>query len=214
MATAISINVDVRKAARGLSKLEKKQMPYAISLALNATAFTVKEKETEHLSIVLDRPTPYTKRGIFTVRATKRKPIALIGVKDVQAEYLKYQQSGGVRRPNRRAIVVPVANAVGFRRNRYGNMSRGAIKRVLAKPEVFSGKVKGVAGIWRRPKRGAQRRGGQGAKGKNTLVLLASYKNRAKYRRKMDFYGVAEKTIKREFNHNMRASFNKAMLSR
>ena len=80
---------------------------------------------------------------------------------------------------------------VNQRRNKYGNMPRGALKRALAKPEVFSGKVKGVGGIWQRPKataRGARR----------GLKLLAAYQSSARYRPRLSFVPRAELKARKE----------------
>lgn len=207
----MSFDLDLRDFERGLNRLERKQLPFAASLALNQTVLDIKGNTERRLTKDLDRPTPFTKRGIFTTRSTKRNLVAEVGFKNIQAKYLRWQQDGGTRYPKGRAIVVPVASVVGFKRNKYGNMTRNAVKRALNDPRNFSGTVKGVAGIWRRPKRGKQRKGANGAKGNNTLTLLAAYRSSARYTSKMDFEGGAYKTAKVRLPHNLQVSFAKAM---
>jgi len=94
------------------------------------------------------------------------------------------QATGGKRRAKRRAVGVPVNQ----RLDKYGNMPRGALKRALAKPDVFSGTVNGVAGVWQRPKRGRRRtkqgpqKGRTGTVGaRKGLKLLAAYKAAVDY---------------------------------
>ncbi|PHS21749.1 MAG: hypothetical protein COA84_15150 [Robiginitomaculum sp.] len=210
--SAINLRMDLMDFERGLTRLEKKQMPFAASLALNATVLDVQKNAIARLSKDLDRPTPFTKRGVFVKRSTKQNLFADVGFKDIQAGYLKWQQDGGVRRPKQKAIVVPVANGAGFKRNKYGNMSRNAVKRLLAKPNVFSGKVKGVGGIWLRPKRSKRRGGGVGTvTNVKAPKLLAAYRSSVKYMPTMDFQGDAYKTAKVRFPHHLERTFKQAL---
>ena len=167
-----NMSVDTRAIERRLNSVAAKQLPFAVSQGINDVAGQIRDAEPAGLERDLDRPTPNTKRGLFVSRASKRKLTAVVGFKRGQAGYLALQASGGTRKPKGRAIVVPV----GQRLNKYGNMPRGSLRRALAKPNVFSGTVKGVAGVWQRPKRGVRRRGGVGTKGsRKGLKLLAIY---------------------------------------
>ncbi len=187
----ITMSVDTRGIARGLDRLAVSQLPFAVALGINDTARAVKENEERALDRDLDRPTPFTRRGLAVARASKRRLSGAVGFKRIQSQYLGWQAKGGTRRAKRRAVVVPV----GQRRNKYGNMPRGALKRVLAKPNVFSGKVGGTAGIWQRPKPG----GGAGsARGKKGLRLLALYRDSVDYRPRLGFERRAYVTARRE----------------
>lgn len=213
----IKLDFDLSDFEVGLNRLEHKQMPFASSVALNRTVMDVKQNTTRRLSKDIDRPTPFTQRGIFTRPSTKTRLVAEVGFKDIQAGYLQYLSEGGTRRPNGRAIVVPV----GMRLNKYGNMTRTAVRRALADPRVFSGKVKGVSGIWKRPRKGTQRkssakarpRGGRyGTLGNiKTLTLLATYHSTARYKKRMDFQGGAVKTAEARLPHHLRTALAKAM---
>jgi hypothetical protein len=154
----------------------------------------IRDAEQSGLERDLDRPAPFTKRGMFVARASKRRPVGVVGFKKVQSHYLALQASGGTRRAKRKAVVVPV----GARLNKYGNMPRGALKRQLAKPNVFSGKVKGVAGVWQRPDRGRRRDGTRGTKRAKGLKLLAVYKSAVKYSPRLKFETRAKVLASRE----------------
>lgn len=188
----LQMSVDTRAIERGLNGLARSQLPFAIALGINEVAAQVVEAEKIGLARDFDRPAPVTTRGLYISRASKRRLVGVVGFKRVQAGYLERQATGGTRRAKRRAVVVPV-NA---RLNKYGNMAKGSIKRSLAKPEVFSGKVNGVAGVWQRPKGG--RSGGAGSRGKRKgLKLLAIYAASVKYDARLKFQPRAYVTARK-----------------
>jgi hypothetical protein len=168
----LTMSVDTRAIERRLNSLAAKQVPFAAAQAINDVAGLIRDAEPRGLERDLDRPAPFTKRGLFISRASKRKLTAVVGFKRIQAKYLELQVEGGTRRAKRRAVVVPVNQ----RLNKYGNMPRGSLKRALAKPNTFSGKVNGVAGIYQK-KRGK----GKGVK------LLAVYKDVVRYKARLKF---------------------------
>ncbi|MEP1934959.1 MAG: hypothetical protein ABJJ37_27105 [Roseibium sp.] len=181
---------------KGVTDVEKRQIPFAIALTLNATIEDVETNTVKSLLRRLDRPTPFTLRGLAKRKATKRNMVATLFFKDLQADYLEKQETGGERRPKGRAITIPV----GQRLNKYGNMPKGAIKRLLARPDVFSGRVNGVGGIWQRPK-------GR----RKALKLLVAFKQKATYRPRLRFQSSALKTTKARIGLNWRRSFSHAL---
>lgn len=199
----LQMSVDTRAIERRLNSVAKSQLPFAVALGINDVAGQIKEAEETALARDLDRPAPFTKRGLAVQRATKRKLSAAVGFKRIQADYLALQATGGTRRAKRRAVVVPVNQ----RLNKYGNMPKGALKRALAKPDVFSGTVNGVAGVWQRPKRSKRRTksGGYGSGRVGTvgarkgLRLLAAYEDAVKYSPRLKFvprsHRLASRTI-------------------
>jgi hypothetical protein len=206
----IKLDFDMRATERALNSLERKQLPFATALAINEVLGMVKAREPQELERELDNPTPFTKRGLFQVRANKRKLHGVVGFKDGTANYLKLLATGGKRLPSKRALLMPVNQRV----NKYGNMPRGSVARVLQKPNVFSGKVKGVAGVWLRPKRGTQRRGGVGAKGNQKAPkLLIAFRSSAQYRRQLHFEARGTRLIKREIGPATTKSLKAAIRS-
>lgn len=210
------IDLDTTDLVKGLNYLERKQFPFAASLALNETAGDMKQSIGVHLERNLDRPTPFTKNGMYIKRSNKSNLMAEVGFKDIQSKYLRWQQEGGSRQPDGRAIVVPVANGFGFRRNKYGNMTRNAVKNALRNKRVFSGQVKGVGGIWLRPKRGRRRDGSMGKSGtvgRTGLQLLAVYTDEANYVSRIHMDDEAFTTAKLKLPSNLAKSFEIALSS-
>lgn len=166
---------------RAMKDVERRQLPYAIALTLNATMEDVERNTHKSLSRRLDRPTPFTLRALARRRAVKRNLQASVIFKDSQAAYLEQQETGGIRKPKGRALLLPVGQRV----NQYGNLPKGAVKRLLARNDVFSGEVKGVGGIWQRPK-------GR----RKPLKLLVAYQPKAAYQPRLGFRDGALKTAK------------------
>lgn len=154
-------------------------------MALNDTAQDVKEAEELEIEREFDRPTPFTKKALYLRRATKSRLTSEVGVKRVQAEYLKRQVAGGVRRPRGRALLMPGS----VRLNKYGNMPKGAVKRMLARDNVFVASRNKSATRHMRP--GIYQRKGNAKRGTKSVKLLVAFETRASYRKRWNFYGVA-----------------------
>lgn len=182
----LKIDENLADLERELSIAAERQLPFAMALGLTETAKKAAEVERAELPRRLDQPTPFTERGIYMRGATRTRLEAEVGIKDVQAGYLKRQITGGVRLPKGRAIPIPV----GQRRNKYGNMPRGTLRRLLARPDTFSGKVRGVGGIWQRKR---------GRLGKNKVKLLIAYESSARYQRRLPFSKAGERRADQVF---------------
>ena len=129
----LDITADTKELERALADIPQKQLPFAMMMAINDTAADVKRSEERQMERQFDRPTPFTKRGVYVKRSNKSNLTATIGMKRVQGEYLKLQASGGIRKPKRKALVI----GVGLRRNKYGNIAKGAVKRAETKGNTF-----------------------------------------------------------------------------
>ncbi|MEQ3631583.1 MAG: hypothetical protein ABNG97_09775 [Sulfitobacter sp.] len=181
---------------RALSDAARRQMPFATARALSVTARNVADFEKTRMASILDKPTPFTLRGVYSYGASKSRPVAEVGIKKIQAQYLQRVVAGGTRRPEGRALLVPV----GIRLNKYGNIPRRAVARLMARPDTFSGRVKGVAGIWQRPKhwRGSPK-------------LLVRYEDKAEYSRKFEFQEIGIDYVRRHFPQELVRSLQQAL---
>ena len=186
-----NLSSNSRDARRELDALVHRQLPFAMSVALTETARDIETNVNKRIARAFDRPTPFTQRAVFVKPASKTRPIALVGIKDKQAEYLEIQETGGTRLPRRRALVLPVQAKV----NQYGNLPRAAVSRALARKDTFSGKIGGVAGIWQRRKPGKRGKSDDADKAK----LLFAYEPTASYRPRFRFAETADKTAQARF---------------
>lgn len=195
------LSVDLKSFKRDLDKIAKKQVPFAVAMALNDTAEDVQADWKGDLELDLDRPTPFTLKGIYRRRASKRNQVAKVGFKPVQSGYLVLQMKGGTRRPKGRALIVPA----GARLNKYGNMPRGAVGKAAAKASTFVAGRNGrgqhlKAGIYER------KRGGK-------IKMLMSFKSKARYQRRLDLMPTAERSVQRVFPGHFATRFRAAMVT-
>lgn len=200
----VSLVSNVEEVMKGLSALQREQLPFAISLAVNDTAEAVANEITRQMPDYLDRPTPFTettfqyRSGKFRgKRATKRTLTAVIEGGAIQSKYLKFQIEGGTETPKKRAIAVPTKNAT---LNRYGNIPNrkaGLIK----KPTQFSAEINGVAGIWERSQ----------SKGVKKLKLIMAYEPSVQYEPRFPIYKIAEGIARNTFNRRFNVAMKKAL---
>ena len=201
-----------------------RQWSFATSLALNRTAFDMRDALRVAAAEQLDDPIEFTLRGFLVKTSTKASPTAIVFIEEKRDDYMRYLVTGGIRMPKtKRALVVPTVN---IRLNRFGNIpgrSRGAIAKLLANKKLyFSGKPKGLqlrkpsqtaAGVWKRntPKakrpRGRPRKGEVVSKSKvvGTIKRVVAYTEHNKYEpKKFDFHGIAERTYIKRWPINLK----------
>ena len=189
------IQSNINEIIMGLNDLEKKQIPYATSKALNDTAFQARAALTAQLVKRLDNPTPFTKRAIRVRKATKKRLYAEVYVNEIQAKYLKNLYYGGTERPKSRALIKPTKD---LKLNKYGNIQNKKIQKLLNNPNYFSGTVTGKggkrSGIFRRYKSGRIKQ----------MIMWVDKKEKQK---RLEF----DKTIQGVVNNKFNSNFEKAL---
>ena len=107
---------------------QQRQVAYATAVALTRTAVAIKEALPAELERVFDRPTPFTKRGIYLRAARRNSLTAEVGFMTRQASYLRLQVQGGTRQPTARGIRLPGNVEL----NAFGNIPRGLTDKLKA----------------------------------------------------------------------------------
>ena len=198
----VDIRADIKGVTRYLNKLQKKQIPFAAKNAIDDTLYGLQQEEKKEIVRQLDRPTPFTVKGIQYQKVKSKKDLmGLLFIPENRYKYLKFQIEGGLRRPANRAIGIGVSK---LRRNKYGNLPRKRITALLSEPGTFSGEINGVAGIWKIPKEGKRVKN----KAPKLLVLWATT---ATYSKRFDYYSVGNKYVKRNFKQNMEEALRYAI---
>lgn len=225
----MKITVDIRGLQAIKAELAGlgKQIPYAASRALNATGQAVVSAMPAELEKTLDRPTPFTKRGVRILRyANKGRLETVIGFMDAQAKYMRLQIEGGTRTPGRGGLRLPAAIKV----NEFGNIPRGLIAQLVAvaNKERKLGKVKArriavsnkVELFYGDPidqggkhfPRGIYKRIDLG--GRHQLIPLILFPVvAAHYKKRFDFSAIAERIVRREWPANFDAALADALRS-
>lgn len=203
-------SVNIQGALRKL-KIAGDQAPFALVLALNALAQDGKEAAEEEARKVFDRPTSFTQRGFAIIRASKALPVSRVLIKDIQANYLRIQVTGGERRPKPGD---PIRPPVRIRTNIYGNIPRGRIRTLLRKPDVFAVGASGgrdghlPPGIYQRRRRGARR---GAAANQARLSLLVALAREADYEKRFDFPRSVVDRVKMMAGRRLREGIERAL---
>lgn len=199
-----------------------KNLRFGIAKGLTDTAKFAAAAMEAQLPDVFDRPTPFTQKGIGFKPATRQTLEARVFVKDIQAKWLMRQETGGLRTP---VPGSPINLAVGQRLNQYGNISRGAIAKLRAKPDVFVSTGKGKTahlppGIYERvgvrskkglgSKRGRKVTTGRGSQG-TRLNLLVAFGRKAAYKPRFRFVERVTKIARAKVKANIEAAIGEAM---
>ena len=199
----ISIKADV-KAAKKMLRGFQKQIPFATATALTDTVKAVQRAEQKQMPRKLDRPTPFTIRGIAFEKATKSKLSARVFILPIQARYLRYQIEGGTRRATGRGFGVPTKRA---RLNKFGNIP-GRRKGLVKKKNQFIGEIGGILGVWERGH--YNKRGEFTTRGKSratSVKLIVAFVQSVEYRKRFPFYKIGDGVI----NSTWRKHFNAAI---
>ena len=199
----ISVKHNVHAVLKGMDDIARKQMPFAVSRALNDTADELVKAETMEIKRKVDRPTPFTMRTWAMLRSNKARLQSVVYAKDIQAEYLSILNTGGTRSPKGKAIPIPQHSSI---INQYGNMPNKAIaKRYGNKSKYFSGVPKG--GKYSTP--GLYQRMGRG--GRSAIRLVASWEDKATYHAMLAFDSLADRLVKQRFEQHLRKRIAEAV---
>jgi hypothetical protein len=195
----VKIVVDTSQLEKSIDHVVNKQMPFALAKTLTDTVKDAQRALEAQLPKKLDRPTRFSLKAFGVSRATKKNLEAVIFIKDIQAEYLKYAVEGGERQPAGKAHALPAK----IRLNKHGNIAgrRGGKKfeKLLAKPNTFKATIKGVHGVWQRNKKGTK------------VKLLIAFRPTASYEKKFPFYRIVEGVVKSRLQRNFQRAYSSAL---
>ena len=191
----IDIKTNIKEVTKGLSKTQKKQIPFATANAINATLFQLRKEMGKQTKKKLDNPTPFTQKGFMVQKANKKNLFGLLYLKDEVAKYLKYQIDGGVR-SNSKKFAIPTRHA---KLNQYGNIAGKKSGVVKGKNQKIL-TIGNMTGVYKTHK------------GK-VVDLLIAFKDKAVYKAKFPFYQIGQGFINNKFNKNMIVALNKALKS-
>jgi hypothetical protein len=193
MRTSVSSNI--KKVSTNLKDIQKKQIPFATSKAINETIFEVRASTKLYAAKIFKRTTwmsPRSEVGMRVVKSHKRQ--ANINAKlgfDEKNRWIHLHVDGGVKRPKKKYIAIPTEKVP----KKYKKV--GGVSAILTKEKHFANK-------W-----GVFKRTGKGKKGK--ITKLFTFAKRAKIKKVFFFYKNAKSVIKTNFNKNFKAALQKAI---
>lgn len=225
-------SIDITGAKALLENIGR-QAPYALAIGLTAIAQDAQRAVQQKMPTTFDRPTPFTRAAIGILPATTALPVAQVFVKDMQAGYLGIEETGGTRLPRPGApVIVPADIGV----NAYGNIPRGALRRLKTRTDVFvaTGKTPQTQhlppGIYQRAATGERRDGSRGVKGAlrlgaagrnaggaafkgqlTSLKLLTAFETHAAYKPLFGFVETVRETVSRVAGSRLGEAIVKAL---
>jgi hypothetical protein len=223
------ISVDIRGMAEVqamLRNLASEQLPYAMMLTLNNTAFGVQKFQKERMPSVFDRPTPLVKGAFRVQKATKEALTSIVYVDPRREPVLRVHEEGGPRGDQRleRYLRTKGWLDAGWRAiptdkmklNTYGNPMPSEVNKIIAGLPVISG-VKGdprrhfviPAGRASRLSPGIYRALSK-SKGA-AIVKLYHFASRAQYEKRLEFEKTAEEEALRLAPGHMAAAVRRAI---
>ena len=191
----VSVKSNIKEITKFTTNVQKKQIPFATSVAINNTLFDLKKEMAKQMDKKLDRPTPFTKRGFFINKAKKNLLIGVLLMKDIVANYMQYQIEGGTRTTGKQ---IPVPYKPNARLNKFGNII-GKRTGLIKKNTQFIGNVSGTEGVYERTKQG--------------LKIIIGFERSVTYRPRFPFYVIATKFSNAVFDRKFAKAFDRALRS-
>ena len=224
MATlTLDIKSELPKAIRWTDTMTK-QLPFAVSQALNSTGFDIRTSLNGATRQYFDRPNAFTQRAFFVQKGTKRDLQVVVHAGKLQDRYLRFGVKGG-QRPQKGFERKFLSELVGTRTipadtqmvptslvklNAQGNVSLATIKRIQ---KGLSGKARGgffigqprnnpglPPGIYRRSR-------------ERLFPYFIGIDSRATYRPRFPMGDIGQKVAQRRFGTYLRSSLERAVAS-
>lgn len=239
----MAMSIDIRQQAvaikRAVNDIARNQVPYAASRSLNQIAEAIRDQTQQRMPRVFEAPVRFTLNSLYVRRSSKTNLEAQVGIKDIQARYLRTQERGGGRRHTRfearlyfagvlrdGEYLIPTASS-----ERFGNITRGTRTQILSQLQALR---EGSASDSERSKRSRKRSGsifipgeaGAGAregglprhiwrrKGVAIEPLFWIAKRQPRYRPRLGLEEGGRKTVQARWPILMRRELAAAMASR
>lgn len=144
------ITVDIQgfsEVQRALANLADAQMPYALTVALNNTAFAAQKISKQQLTAAFDRPTPLIQGATQVTKATKQTLTAIVEIQPKRQVVLGVHEVGGPRgqKAFERKLDLPgdwrAVPTKNMPLNQYGNPDPTINRRILVAKQ---GKARGL----------------------------------------------------------------------
>lgn len=196
----VNIETNIKRVAKQMNIIQRKQIPFAVSVAINETMGTKKTKGlravmSREMNKRLDRPRKSTTTAFYFKSSKKTKLSATLGFYDWAAEFMQYLVHGGIRTSDKN-IPVPYKHA---KLNAYGNI-RGKKSGLIKNNKQFFGKIGKASGVFEKVKDGSPK-------------LIIGFSKFVNYKKMFPFYEIAGRYIGFTFPKKFNESLKKALRS-
>ena len=191
--TTIRLESNIREVSRKLTRIQRKQIPFAASQALNDTAFKIRN---DTVTTLWPRSVQVKQRNFaraaFRVRKSTKRDLVAAVFDQLNRAFMPRQIEGGVKVPfSSTHIAVPTKNAL---------TGTGRIKKAarLSDPSLFKARIKGTFGLWKRTRR-------------NGVQLFYVLTPKANVRPAFPFFEFGIRSSKRNFGRFLRKRLVRAI---
>jgi hypothetical protein len=192
----ISVRSNVKGVQKNLTRIQKKQIPYATSVALNNTSKKLVTAEQKQMVRKLDRPRPQTIKALRIFKYAKKTSLSTrIGFPEWADKFMSLQVFGGIRNVN--STVVPM-NQYGGALNKYGSIPGRRAKGWANKRKQFFVESKGKTLLMR-------------PSGRDDQVVVGVITSNPVYKKKFPFFIIAQGLVKRVFPREMDKGLKRAI---
>lgn len=195
----LNIESNIKQFSRSLTQIERKQLPFATSKALNDTAFDVR-KQIVNRTYPRDftaRNTRFISAALRVSKSTKAKLIASVFDR-LGRDYLQRHTTGGIKQPRGRNLAIP---AQVKRRAQGGVTKANRPRQLLNKKKVFVTKTRsGQKVIMRRR-----------TKKRTPVEVLYVLEPSARIRKTFRFYEDGERVVATKFGPNFGKAWRRAL---
>ena len=202
----IKIETNINRVVKQLNIIERQQIPFAASVAINETIGKTNSKGlrsvmTREMNKRLDRPKSTTTKvgrgnsALFFLRSNKRNLTATFGFKDWASKFIKFLVFGGTRTTGKN---IPIPFKQNARLNQYGNIT-GKKSGLIKKKSQFFGNIGGVDGVFERAKKDSKPK------------LIIGFKKSVNYKPIFPFYEIAGRYIGFTFPKKFNEALAKAL---
>jgi hypothetical protein len=212
---AVDVTFDLAQFSRELLRFTRDQVPFATSLALNATIFDARDQLVEDLPKTFTIRSNWTEKGMKVEKATKKFLIAVVGS---TRDYMALQATGGTKQANTKKLGLPVK----ARPTQESRITPSKFPgRIIAKGGFVNRNAPGLAdkrpaavfaAVKKRPSRGEGKRKRKSSRPK--LRLMYYLVDSVDVPQRWDLEKTLNEVAAREWVPNMRRAWRRALRSR
>ena len=196
----ISVSAEIKDVAKTLKRKQKKQIPFATSVAINNTLFKVRNQLQKDMDTIFrGGAVSWTRRAVKYKKSNKKDLTGILYLEREQYKYLKYQIYGGVRpKKGGKSIPIPFRNRVSL--TKAGNLRRAQIARLLSAKQNKLLTINGVRGIYKVKKKSAP------------VLLVAMQQKSVTYTdKKFKYFYLVKRSAKKHFKKELQKGLQKAL---
>lgn len=196
----LDIEIDdksIKRTARWLDSVGKKQLPFATALALTQTAKDVQKAELKHLHTRFTIRNKWPERGPYAIKVQSATKKRLFSKVFTNADWMPVHEFGGIKTPEGNNLAIPTSNV---KRGKTGKITKGQRPQNLKRSFILT-QSNGQKGIWKRTGRGKR----------SEIKPMYWLEPRAKIKEWWDWFRVGFTTVNRTFNKNFSRALDRAI---